>query len=143
MRIPKPLRLVGEATRVGQKMAQKPAAYLHHTPSCCFILCCLAARSPTSTYRLPLVMMSCHMHTLDAGRSFKWRWTWCWLEREGKEEKKKKNRRKRKKKKIWEGWGKMTWRIGTNVPLVLTNWFLKFFFSMMTQKRSSCPSLKG
>ena len=67
-------------------MAEKPAAYLRHASSCYFVPRRLAARSPASTYRIPLVTMSWHVHTLDAGRSFKWRWMWCWLEREGKEE---------------------------------------------------------
>ena len=119
MRIPKPLRLVREATRVGQKMAEKPA-----TP------CCLAVRSPTSSYLFPLVKMSWRVHALDAGKSFKWRWTIaCWKMK--KKEKERRQRRRRKK-----------------TMFNLTIWAFKFFFSSFKitllpfikwVEKSNCP----
>ena len=59
---------------------------------------------------------------------------------------KRRKKKKKKKKKIREGWGKMTWPIGTNVFLVLISWFLIFFFFFPDGTKKTIlpfPSLKG
>ena len=95
MRIPKLLRLAGEAARVGRKMVEKLAAYLCHAPLCSVVPRRLAARSLTFTYHSLWSQWAGACTLLKPGEALNGDGHGVgWKEKEKKKKKKEKERRR-------------------------------------------------